>query len=250
MSLKAESWTSTELYRPDGVVAYSGALTVDRGAEPPCPPRDLGALWRGLVHGEAKITRSFVERGQFGMVLRWRSGGATEAVPPNQVEALERLFQSGQAKVVSIESGRSLSTIATRAKAALANMGLRCVASRAPLLLVVFARAAAMSSQRCPVVMTERAGEGGILQTVMLHEPELWLAARLSRCQRRVAGYRLEAKSYEETAALCGTSVRTVANQLATVHQTLRVAGGFAMRVLLAEEYLKGNVPAPKEVGA
>jgi hypothetical protein len=249
MNLKAECWSTSELARYESVVSYSGALAFDRGAEPPVPPRDLGVLWRGLIRGEAKVVRTFLESGRFGMTLRWGSAGAAEAVPPNQIEALEKLFQSGQAKVVSIDSGRSISTVATRAKGALAHMGLSCVASRVPLLLLVAARAACVSAERCPVSIVERADGDGTLQTLTLHGPELWLGERLTRCQRRVARYRLEAKSYDEVAALCGTSVRTVANQLAAVHQTLGVAGGFAMRLLVAEEYLRGNVSAPADDG-
>jgi DNA-binding NarL/FixJ family response regulator len=236
------SWaTNTARSRSLGPSA-SGALA-EGSSESKLDSVTLGAMWRALVSGAARVVDSFATSERHGLVLATDAERPGTALPERQLAVLEAVLLATQQKSVGIDLARSPSSVACSLKKTLSRMGVCDIPSRIPLLFVVAAHAARTTDVSCSVRVSEQRAGTAVYRTFTLHDPSAWLAARLSVGRARVARLRIEGKSYEQIATHCQISVRTVANHLATIHRTLEVSGRLGLLARLAQEYVRGNVP-------
>lgn len=204
--------------------------------------KPLGKLWHSLESGRAKILDSFATSERLGFAVSFDPYGDARPIETEQILALKHLILTTRQKVVSMDLGVGESTVSRVIKSALASMGLPCLPSRIPLLLVVAAVAAHESQEQCVVRTTERLAGQNLFRTISIERPNSWLAKRLTQCQCRVVALRVDSKSLHEISDECGTSLRTVANHLAASYQKLGVSGRFELLSALAAEYIKGTI--------
>ena len=199
-------------------------------------PADLRAVWASLVDGRCKIADSFSARGRSYLVLE--SALSTE-LRPLAVElrvTFEGVVAHGSLKIVASELGYTISTIAMRAKAALAFIGLGCPFSRAPTLIILAVHAAHGANLLADVRESELHGPEGTFRVLSTANLGLSVANRLSPGENAVVGEWLEGRSHAEVALVRRTSSRTVANQISTASRKLGVSGrlDFIRRLAIA----------------
>lgn len=197
---------------------------------------ELAALWDDLMAGNRKIERALHSPETWSVVVVNR-GQQTDA-PPGRLSArdeqiLERALLCGVRKLVAMEVGLSCSSVATILQSCFQFIGLACLPSRIPALLV-----AAAHARRCP---TAGSGSSTVLsglqfspQTVSVVRPDKALAHWLAPAEHEVMTQLIEGNSYAEIARLRGTSVRTVANQITSAFRRLGVSGRAELLCLLA----------------
>jgi len=202
----------------------------------------LAGLWRSLTAGTSRIVETFSTSDRMGLAVTSRLGPPLQPIAERPLAVLERVLVAAQQKAVGYDFDASPSNITSVLKQALAAMGLACLPSRLPLLLVVAAHAARTPGATCSVrVGSQRVGEI-LYQTFTLHDATAWLGERLTLAQGNVANAWIDGKTHAEIAASCNISKRTVANHLAAVYQTLKVSGRLGLLSLLSAEYLAGRV--------
>jgi DNA-binding NarL/FixJ family response regulator len=189
---------------------------------------DLAVLWEQLAGGQAVLSNTYSAGGRaYAEVARlsWqRMGRIADA------DILVRYFRGVSQKVLAYDSQVSAATICSRCTVALTAMAPAQVVSRASIVLV----AAAHASQGIPVeaARVERIEQhmGGQRMLISYRIPGDSLVARLSPSERDVALLLIEGRKHEEIALARETSVRTTANQLASIFQKIGVSGRAELR--------------------
>jgi len=215
----------------------------------------LVTVWAALSNGEAKIVESFSTDDRIGLVLVQDREAAARPLKPRHLCLWDELLLSGQQKVAGINQGVATSTVACTIKQTLRHLGLQCLPSRVPLLVVIAAYAARERVCLSPVRVAEQDAGNLLYRTVTIGGPRTWLSARLTPCESQVAGLHVAGKTHLEISSLSGTAPRTVANHLAAVYRKLGVGSRLQFQLLLAREYALGNVQeavcdAPTKVSA
>jgi DNA-binding CsgD family transcriptional regulator len=124
-------------------------------------------------------------------------------------------------KVVAVNEGFALSTVAGSAAQCLRHIGLNGTARDAPMLLVMMAQASAGFATNS-FFGAERFYSS---VSVRVRRPDLALSSLLSPAEFEVLQLRIDGLSLREIATARSTALRTIANQLARVYQKLRVSG-------------------------
>src|SRR6188768_643610 len=105
---------------------------------------ELAAIWEELIAGTCKVESWSHAEGTWSMVVSRRP---LHAVPPGlglrsrDVDILEQALLCGVRKHVAVEAGLSCSSIAVILQGCFVFMGLQCLPSRIPGLLVAAAHA-------------------------------------------------------------------------------------------------------------
>jgi DNA-binding CsgD family transcriptional regulator len=192
----------------------------------------LAALWDDLVAGTAKI-QGFSHSPQTWTLHVTRSpraaGQPPTAIRTRDAEILEHALLCGVRKHVASEVGLSCSSIAVILQSCIEFMGLHCLPSRIPGLLV----AAAHARHAYP----ELVGGGvsrAVEQTITVPRPDVALAAWLAPAEHAVIALLIEGRCYAEIAKIRETSVRTVANQVASGFRRIGVSGRAELLCVLA----------------
>jgi len=210
------------------------AIAVAQGNEPSEGRQrvDLSRVWLDLVEGRTRVESGFCVGGQAYMILSAVNDVAVP-LPARAAFILKSTLMGERQKVRAYDCACSPSSIATLLKATLETLGLCCSFSRAPLLLAMLAHAAGRPSAAEGTLATFlHADEQYLLVGAQL--PGGSLSSRLPPAVEEVVRLRLAGSTHAEIAVLRKTSLRTVANQLATASQRLGVSGRFELVRLLA----------------
>ncbi len=195
----------------------------------------LSAVWAELVAGKSKIFSSFSSETRHYFLItdarqprphtgrRYRGRGARCKL--RDLRIVETWFANGSQKRVALELGLSTSTIATATKRWLSFVGLSCLPSYVPPLLMMAGRPCEREAARADARMSELWMDDTCYRVVSAQRPDKRLASLLPRAEYEVVRLFLEGRSHKEVALLRGSSPRTVANQLATVFQRFGVSG-------------------------
>jgi DNA-binding CsgD family transcriptional regulator len=217
----------------------------------------LATLWDELIAGTCKIESwSYSEREWSIEVSRQPRPSSLESglLRGRDIEILERALLSGARKQVAVEAGLSCSSIAVIMQGCFHYMGLTCLPSRIPGLLV--AAAHARHAQTAKPRPASRPLEAQVFsrETIRVTRPDAELYAWLAPAEHAVIHSLIEGLTYSEIARLRHTSVRTVANQVASGFRRLQVSGRAELLCLLASWGLQQparpterppSVPAP-----
>jgi DNA-binding CsgD family transcriptional regulator len=204
---------------------------------------DLAVLWHRLSEGQLFIRDSYCEKGRCFAAFEIRE----PAVRPSalKLRVLERLFQGEGQKAVAADMRVSVASVAGYSTAALSAIACRHRVSRAPILLVM-AALAARGSDSGPVRAEGWRADGTWLVSVEI--PGETFRSRLSSSEAEVVRLSIEGEPHASIASIRGTSIRTVANQLASAFNKLKVSGRSSLRALAVREHTawrRTNPPAP-----
>jgi len=185
-------------------------------------PADAARLWNRLVAGDLVVFELFYTTERWLALLAERE--PARAVPPRSRALLEPMLLGKSQKNTAYDNGLSTSTISMQAHRALAGLGISLTPSKAPALLTLLARAGkGLDVPRTRVCRFMHSSRSFLVLSVL--RPELELAPQLPTAEYRVLCGLIEGASYAEIAAKRETSTRTVANQIASIFQRLRVSG-------------------------
>ena len=186
---------------------------------------DLATLWCELTAGQLVVSHAYCDRGRsFARVdERKRQPG----FPLPTVKVLERAFLGESQKLLALNAEVSNATIASQCAHALCAMAPAQIVSRAPILLVMAAHAA-----HGLVLESARIDESsdGTSRVISCEIPGTGFDERLSPGEHEVALLLIAGKKHVEIAEQRHTSVRTTANQLASIFSKLAISGRAELR--------------------
>lgn len=191
-------------------------------------PFELGELWRELVSGRCRVADSFHSETRCYLVLVpvAPGGSCTRRPSPKGLHLLERLLLEGSQKRLALSLGVSTSTVAGLTRDCLFGMGLGCSPSKVPPLLVMAAHAEhGHASREAAARSSQLLGADSWFRVISAVRPDQTLKDLLPSAEFAVARLLVDGQSHAEIARLRGSSLRTVANQLASVFQRLGVSG-------------------------
>ncbi|RYZ05825.1 MAG: LuxR family transcriptional regulator [Myxococcales bacterium] len=209
----------------------------------------LAALWDELVAGTTKIDGWSHTETTWSMVVSRRPDQDRPAHPLRRrdVAILEDALLSGVRKHVAVEVGLSCSSIAVIMQSCFHFMGLSCLPSRIPGLVVAAAHSRHHFGSAAPAYETALGAEQALRErTLTFNRPDKLLAAWLAPAEHAVIHLLIEGMTYAEIAEARRTSVRTVANQVASGFRRLDVSGRAELLCLLARWALEAPVPPAK----
>jgi DNA-binding CsgD family transcriptional regulator len=220
----------TSEVQPAGFNAFVG----EQGGR---PVLDLSTLWHDLIGGRVCIIDSF-----FSADRSYLSLSLEQPLRRRPRESYFRLLQTvltGVAqKSAAIDADVAPSTVAAACKQALAYIGLDCRPSKVPPFIYLLAYAArdpklAVNARVCDIEHPE-----GSFRTLAAPRLEGTVAHYLAPAEIAVMRLSLEGKSHAEMAHIRGTSIRTIANQLASVGTALRTSGRSSLiQMLIRRSY-------------
>lgn len=202
----------------------------------------LATLWDELIAGNCKIESWSYAEDDWSMVVSRRprlAARGTSGLRPRDVEILERTLLSGVRKHVAMEVGLSCSSIAVIMQSCFQYMGLSCLPSRIPGLLVAAAHARRSQPTKSRHGSSPPPGQPFSQETIRVARPDAELCAWLAPAEHAVIHLLIEGMTYAEIAEARHTSVRTVANQVASGFRRLDVSGRAELLCLLARWGLK-----------
>jgi DNA-binding CsgD family transcriptional regulator len=205
---------------------------------------ELASIWDELIAGTCKVESWSHGENTWEMVLTRRPTPArlqTGGLRPRDVEILEQALLCGVRKHVAVEAGLSCSSIAVILQGCFQFMGLDCLPSRIPGLLVAAAHARHHQGRRASSLRSRAPAPA--LQTISIPRPDLALAPWLAPAEHAVIGLLIEGHGYAEIAQARHTSIRTVANQVASAFRRLGVSGRAELLCLLARWGLEPPEP-------
>jgi DNA-binding CsgD family transcriptional regulator len=213
---------------------------------------ELSALWDDLVAGTCKIESWSHEPDTWSMVVTRAPaviGSPPVPLRPRDQEILEHALLCGVRKLVAVEVGLSCSSIAVIMQSCFQFMGLSCLPSRIPGLVVAAAHARhrQTSPQRGAHSQRDRLY---LRQSIRVLRPDVALAAWLAPAEHAVIALLIEGQTYAEIAQARHTSIRTVANQVASGFRRLGVSGRAELLCLLARWGLDTPEAPPRRPAA
>ena len=201
---------------------------------------ELGELWRRLGACEWHVRDTFATEARLYVTV-----GASDAVrrrPASDagLAMIEQILVGQSSKAVAIDRRVSDSTVALAVKKRLQLMGLTCKVRAMPLILAMAARAAC-GRLRAPLFgrIASLSGDSQFEEWVIsVAHPDFRFPKRLSSAERAVLSHALAGKTYVQIATARETSLRTVANQLASIFRKLGVSGyGQTLDLLLSRTF-------------
>lgn len=188
---------------------------------------ELSRLWPDLAAGNWQFRDDFCTADRAYAVLERVLPEAARPVPPRRLQVLSRFLLGENQKCLGIELKLVPSTIAGRIQGAFRAMGLDRSGWRAPVLLIMAAHAARRESAVLGRQTQVRHAEphAGALYVVSVPRPDRTFPALLSNAEAAVVRELVAGRSYPEISRARATSVRTVANQLASAFRKLEVSG-------------------------
>jgi DNA-binding CsgD family transcriptional regulator len=210
---------------------------------------ELAALWEELLAGTTKIDTWSHAENTWTMVVSRRPDivRPAHALRRRDVAILENAMLSGVRKHVAVEVGLSCSSIAVIMQSCFQFMGLSCLPSRIPGLVVAAAHARHHLEGQMPAYKPPARVDLTFSQrTITVARPDKLLSAWLAPAEYAVIHLLIEGLTYAEIAEARRTSVRTVANQVASGFRRLDVSGRAELLCLLARWGFDPPVPPEK----
>lgn len=203
---------------------------------------ELATLWDELIAGTTKVDSWSHTEEEWSIVVSRRldTNRPGSTLRRRDVAILENALLSGVRKHVAVEVGLSCSSIAVIMQACFQYMGMSCLPSRIPGLLVAAAHARYHHGGPAPSsVPAGPVGQASLrsapqLRTITISRPDTLLVPWLAPAEYAVIHLLIEGLSYAEIAVERATSVRTVANQVASGFRRLNVSGRAELLCLLA----------------
>lgn len=189
-------------------------------------PFELSCLWQGLCCGSYRVRDHFSSPDRHYALAEWL-GPTPRDLPfaERRLAALRRVLAGQPQKEVAYVEKLGSATVATDLQRVLDYMGFVLPPSRVPLILAMASHASSCTSHRFDARCTELIADSDTFHVISTERPENRLAEQLSPTELAVLKLFVEGRSYGEIATLRQTSVRTVANQLASIYDRLEVSG-------------------------
>jgi DNA-binding CsgD family transcriptional regulator len=204
---------------------------------------ELAALWEELVMGTSKIER-WSHTAETWSVVVSRSPGPLSTpsgtMRVRDTEILEQALLCGVRKLVAVDVGLSCSSIAVIMQSCFQFMGLDCLPSRIPGLVVAAAHARRHPATPPAAFLKTTRRRERARHTVTVRRPDAELSDWIAPAELAVVRLLIEGMSYAEIAEARETSIRTVANQVASGFRRLGVSGRAELLCLLARWGLDG----------
>jgi DNA-binding NarL/FixJ family response regulator len=182
---------------------------------------DLADLWHPLCAGQLQVVDTFFSPERCLLVVRPRRGRPLSC---RRRQVLERVLLGSRPKVLSAELRLSPSSVSGALAQSMKGFGLSAGTLGLPLVLVFAARAALKSRSfegRSSTVSTDRVE----LTVVSIARPDSHLRPLLSSAELDVIGHVLEGKTHQQISDVRKSSMRTIANQLASAYRKLGASG-------------------------
>jgi DNA-binding CsgD family transcriptional regulator len=188
---------------------------------------ELGELWRRLGACEWQVRETFASDARLYVTVEVSDVRRRRPASDAGLAMIEQILVGQSSKAVAIDRRVSDSTVALAIKKRLQLMGLTCKVRGIPLILAMAARAAcgrlgAPLLGRIAPLGRSSSPAGWV---VSVAHPDFWFPKHLSSAERAVLTHALEGKTYVQIATARATSLRTVANQLASIFRKLGVSG-------------------------
>ena len=187
-----------------------------------CESASLAKLWCSLTTSEERILDAFFTSDRCYLILE--SASRATRLSQRQQLILERVLRGECQKAAAIELGLGPSTVAVDAREALNLIGMDCKPSRCHPLPMAAAMAAVDSAGRWSATSSV-IEEGRPLRVVSISRPETAFAAELPNAEVDILRCLVEGLCHREIAQHRRTSVRTIANQIASVSRRFHVSG-------------------------
>jgi DNA-binding CsgD family transcriptional regulator len=183
--------------------------------------------WGTLMHGGWMVTAHTREPTTRKLVAWWpRQQAGLDVITFAEMQASARRARGASLKVLASELGRSAAGVSNLLASARRKLGLRC-----PSELVAF-----FSSWPANVVVhAEQEGDERFV-VVGYPPPLLSLPRCLSNAEQRVVRGLVAGWSHKAIAEAHGIAVRTVVNQVASVHQKLAVHSQLELLAVLQRD--------------
>jgi|SRR6478736_1083382 len=188
----------------------------------PPPPVDLTEVWERLATGRARVAADVIGDTHCGLLLR-SSAGAEGGVFGRQRLIVESVLQGICQNCIAIDLNIASSSVATYARQGLKRLGVDTRPSRVPSTLMLIASIAGCPGANAPAMIAPCDLDGAF--TFRVPRPDLCLRGLLSPAEYDTVSRLFEGQSYAEIARRRRTSVRTIANQLASAFRILTVSG-------------------------
>lgn len=212
---------------------YDGAVAPSAAEQTLLPLRQV---WTDLVAGRCKVVDGFNSPHRFYLVLVEGAAGRGEVRsgrPIRDLRLLEKLLLCGSQKEAGHQFGLSTASVAAVTKRTLATMGMACLPSKVPALLVLAAHAARPGAAACEARASRVPGPA-TTWVVSVPRADRELLGELSPAEHQVLSALVDGRTHAEIARQRRTSRRTVANQLANAFRRLNVSGRAALLLRLA----------------
>ena len=198
---------------------------------------ELAAIWDELIAGTCKVESWSHGENTWSMVVS-RGPNLTGVHSPGlrhrDIEILEQALLCGVRKLVAVEAGLSCSSIAVILQGCFQFMGLSCLPSRIPGLLVAAAHARHYQPSGHRSLLRGRTERQFSQQSITVPRPDVALKSWLAPAEHAVINLLIEGHCYAEIARARDTSIRTVANQIASGFRRLGVSGRAELLCTLA----------------
>lgn len=211
----------------------------------------LVQLWEMLASGGARVVRSFCDDSRCFLVLK--DNESKEPRSPREsrnVAILKRILLGEPQKRIAIELELSASCVTGAASGGADAMGLRCTASRVPVLVVMAAQAHAHGYGRTVARSAVFGHNQQLYRAVSVERPDPGSLPVLSPAEHAVVDLLLERHSNAEIARVRRTSLLTVANQIASILRKLDAGGRPQILARFCATWLtvnhRKNAPVPE----
>jgi DNA-binding NarL/FixJ family response regulator len=193
----------------------------------------LSRIWAVIRSGAALVTGIEQTRDRLYVTLeRRRPRAASSRIVDRRLDVLERLLLGESAKVIAYDLDVSMSTIATDRIMGCRSLGLDAKAARKPMFLVMAVHAAFGLID--PLAQVHEATPEQT--TLSIERPDPHVATRLTTTEFEVLIDIVEGFSHAEIAERRGKSIRTIANQMASIFHKLQVSGKGSLLAKVARE--------------
>ncbi|HEY3252379.1 MAG TPA: helix-turn-helix transcriptional regulator [Polyangiaceae bacterium] len=215
-------------------------------------PYGLAFTWAGLCSGRLRIVRYVQDSYQTSLYLEERRAddALRWAIRERPLSILERVLAGQSLNYISLDLSLSCSTISAEFKVAMRALGLQARLSGLPLFLPQLWHAARIHANDPPRVRPGWDGKGAT--KVSLPRPDLILPTFLSPAELQVCAMLLQGSTHAEIANERGTSLRTTANQIASIFGKLKVSGRLELVTSLAQGrvHWSSTLVGPKRASA
>ena len=200
----------------------------------------LSRVWVAIRSGAALVRGIEQTADRLYITLeRRKPRAAVSRIVRRRLDVLERLLLGDSGKVIAYDLDVSMSTIATDRILACRSIGLDATSSRKPMLLVMAVHAAFGFVDPFAHVQETNANQ----TTLSIERPERHVASRLTTTELEVLSDIVDGFSHAEIARRRCRSIRTIANQLASIFHKLRVSGRASLLAKLARESQRSRRP-------